>query len=425
MSLNSELSQVVNSILPKISPTKSEMSAAGAAAEEIVARINKTLKSKGASAIIGGSNKKQTQLRNTYEIDIFVLFNYKKYSEDAKISNILENTLKKQFKKIERLHGSRDYFQILKSPYLFEIIPILNISSSKQAKNITDISPLHARWVAGKVKGKFGEIRLTKAFMTAAGVYGAESYIRGFSGYACEILTIHYGSFLNLLKAAEKWKEKDVIDTEKHYKSKNPLLELNKSKTGSPLIIIDPVQPSRNVSAALSICTFTLFKEKASKFLKKPSEGFFKKTIISKKELINSKGKNTKLLILELSPEKNKKDIMGTALFGKYEQLKDAFLENSFKIEKSSWQWEGGKALLWFFISSKYPPAQEKRRGPKISDKNNAARFRQKHKRTSISGGRLAAMVERRFKTPPELIKSILESTNFRKRLESLEAEWH
>ncbi len=422
----SSLNLVLKRVLPVISPSPSELKQAESAAKLFISKLNRNLKPKSAMAIIGGSNKKQTQLRNTFEIDVFALFGRRKYSDnDKSLSELLEQAIKKSFKKAERIHGSRDYFQISVKPYLFEVIPILRISSAKQAKNITDISPLHAKWVAKKAKGKFGEIRLTKAFMAACGVYGAESYIRGFSGYACEILTTHYGSFANLLKASENWREKTVIDTEKHYRSRNPFMEMNKSKMGSPLIIIDPVQPSRNVSAALSTEAFTLFKDMASKFLKKPSEEFFKKKVVSKKELIKSKGKKTKLFLLEISTEKNKKDVMGAALRGKYELLKEAFLKNRFIVEKSSWQWEGGKALIWFFISSKYPSKHEKRKGPKVSDKNNSERFRKKHKRIFVSGGRLIAMVERRFKTPQALAKSVTTDCHFRNRIKSLEAEWH
>lgn len=425
MPLNSLLNHILKRVLPVISPSPTELEQAELAASRFVSKLNNNLKSKGAKAIVGGSNKKQTQLRNTFEIDVFALFGYKKYSQnDKNLSEILEPALKRSFKKAERIHGSRDYFQVSIKPHTFEVIPILKISSAKQAKNITDVSPLHARWVAKNAKGKFGEIRLAKAFMAACGVYGAESYIRGFSGYACEILTIHYGSLLKLLRAAIKWKEKQIIDTERHYKSRNPLLELNKSKTGSPLIIIDPVQPSRNVSAALSREAFNLFKETASKFLKKPSEEFFKKKTLTKKELVKSKGKGLKLLILELPPKKNKKDVMGAALLGKYEMLKEAFLKNSFKIEKSSWQWEGGKALLWFFISGKYPRKYEKRKGPKTSDKKNSERFRQKHKRTFVSGGRLSAMVKRRFQTPQELAKSIISGSRFKDKIKSVKTEW-
>ena len=56
-----------------------------------------------------------------------------------------------------------------------------------------------------KIKGKIlDEIRLAKAFCHANGCYGAESYIKGFSGYALELLVYHYGSFQKFVKAITK-----------------------------------------------------------------------------------------------------------------------------------------------------------------------------------------------------------------------------
>ncbi len=421
-----KLNSVLKAALAKASPSKEELEHAELAAGQFVSKLNKHLKPKRVKAIIGGSNKKQTQLKNTFEIDVFALFDYKKYSQNDKaISDVLEGAIKKAFKKAERVHGSRDYFQISKAPYLFEIIPILEVSSERQAKNITDVSPLHARWVARNAKSKLGEIRLAKSFMAGCGVYGAESYVRGFSGYACEILTINYGSFVKLLKAAAKWKEKQAIDPEKHYRLKNPMLELNKSKTEGPLIIIDPTQRGRNVTAALSKESFDLFRSEASKFLKHPSISFFRKKTTSKKELVKSKSKDTNLLIVEIMPEKNKKDVMGTALLSKYELLREAFLKNGFRVKKNSWQWDGGSSLLWFFISKKYPGKFEKREGPRISDKFNAERFRQKHRKAFISKGRLFAMVERKFQTPKKLVEYTLSGENFKKRIKQARVGWY
>jgi len=68
-------------------------------------------------------------------------------------------------------------------------------------KNITDISPLHALWIRKNSNEKVrDEIRKFKYFLKINDLYGAESYIRGFSGYIAEILVIYYKSFNNLIK---------------------------------------------------------------------------------------------------------------------------------------------------------------------------------------------------------------------------------
>ena len=65
--------------------------------------------------------------------------------------------------------------------------------------------------------------------------------------------------------------------------------QLNKSKTQSPLIIVDPVQPDRNAAAAVSREKFEIFKKKAREFISKPEVEFFQVKKIDIKELKNSR----------------------------------------------------------------------------------------------------------------------------------------
>ena len=165
-----------------------------------------------AKAVTGGSVAKGTFLKGDYDCDIFVKFDFRKYG-DKDISKILGEVLKKYFKNVTRVHGSRDYYHIKdrQSEFRYELVPVLDIKKTSDAVNVTDCSPLHVSWVNKFPKMK-EEIMLTKAFMKAAKTYGAESYIKGYSGHVVDIITIYYGGFLNLLKAAAKWKHREVID---------------------------------------------------------------------------------------------------------------------------------------------------------------------------------------------------------------------
>ena len=136
-------------------------------------------------------------------------------------------------------------------------------------------------------------MKLTKQFAQAQNVYGAESHIKGFSGYVCEILTVYYGSFLNLMKGAAKWNDKVVVDAEKYYRGMDVFKVVNVSKLISPLIAIDPVQKDRNAAAALSMEKFEAFKKAAKEFLKHPSKDFFVKKSL-KALFLELKGKNKK-----------------------------------------------------------------------------------------------------------------------------------
>ena len=171
-------------VLKKIKPTPSEENEVEKKVKKFLDKLNSKLIE--AKAIIGGSFAKETWLRGNHDVDIFVLFD-----DDKDCSDILERILTKCFGKVTRVHGSRDYFNITKYDLNFEIVPVFKIDKCKEARNITDVSPLHVKWVRSRLTEELADdIRIAKQFFKAQGIYGAETYIKGFSGYVVEILTI-------------------------------------------------------------------------------------------------------------------------------------------------------------------------------------------------------------------------------------------
>ncbi len=411
------MQEILEKVLKKIKPTKEEELKINKKIEGLIKKINKNLKD--AKAILGGSGIKGTWLKNAYDSDIFVKFNYKKYKNRSnELSDILEKILKKRRIKFTRLHGSRDYFQIKEKNFTFEIVPILDIKKVEEAKNITDVSPLHADWVNKKVKGLKDDVRLLKQFCKAINVYGAESYIKGFSGYVCEILTAYYKGFTNVIKNASKWKEKTIIDTEGYWKGKNILSELNKSKTRSPIIIIDPVQPDRNAAAAVSRENFIKFIERCREFLKNPSEEFFEIKKINKKTLEEKSGKNH-LIIIEAKTKEGKKDIVGCKLIKVIEFIKKELKKHEFNILDYGWEWNR-KVLFYFIIKNEKKPDTIKITGPPIKEKFHTKNFKKKHRNTFIEKGRIYAKVKRKFKEPHSLIRFLLKSEYIKDKVSSI-----
>ncbi|MBT5924663.1 hypothetical protein HOH30_02975, partial [Candidatus Woesearchaeota archaeon] len=196
------MGSVTKQALERIKPSNEEKSLFNNITSSFITQLNKKLS--GAKAILGGSGAKDTWLSKNHDIDVFVKYDYTQYKDkSSQLSEIAEKSLKKAFPKLthKRLHGSRDYFQVVYKTYVFEVVPILTITKSEKAVNITDISPLHAGWVNKHAKTVKDDIRLAKKFMRANRLYGAESYIGGFSGYVLEILTVYYGSFDKLLQS--------------------------------------------------------------------------------------------------------------------------------------------------------------------------------------------------------------------------------
>jgi tRNA nucleotidyltransferase (CCA-adding enzyme) len=135
--------------------------------------LNKALKQQkiDAEASMGGSVAKGTFIKNSFDADIFVKFHPKFRGQN--ISDILDSVLKKMKLEANRVHGSRDYFQI-KKEFTYELVPVLNVNDYRQAENVADMSPLHVLYFikqSRKIKNLREEIRVTKLFMKSARVY--------------------------------------------------------------------------------------------------------------------------------------------------------------------------------------------------------------------------------------------------------------
>lgn len=390
-------------------PTKAEQAKVNTLVREILQKVSSEIRKQNLRAriIVGGSVAKGTWLPGISDIDFFIIFDYDKYSEQsAEISDMAEKALAKVFLKLRRLHGSRDYFSAKYKGYNFEFVPVLDISKKRQARNITDFSPLHINWVARNAKIK-DDVRLVKQFMKSAGVYGAESYIAGFSGHVADLLTAHCGNFERFVRNVAGWQDKVVIDLSKKYKDKKEILQiLNPSKKIGPLILIDPIEPERNAAAALGKEKYDLLKKACKMFLKKPSVEFFKEKHITVESLIVRKGKR-KLVVFEAMPPKDKPDIAGAIMKTIFEKLQKSFAENDFKIIEMGWHFNK-KTLFWFYFDSKPLSAKRLHLGPPANlAKEHIIGFKKawKGRKITVKNKRYVVEVKRMFVRPHDLAK--------------------
>ena len=364
--------------------------------DDTVKRIHESIKKSKieAECVKGGSIAKDTFLKNDHDVDLFVRFAL--HYPDNELSELLQKILKIAFPKqhIDRIHGSRDYYQFTLKELDYEIIPVLKIHKSNfhEAKNITDFSPLHVEWTGGKIREHSelaDEIRIAKQFCKANNVYGAESYINGLSGHIVDILVIHYGSFLSLIKKFASIEEVSIkkpiiIDTDSLLK--NPLNEMNASKI-SPLIIVDPVQPERNAAAALGKEKLSIFINACKQFIDSPSEKFFeiKKFDLKNKILeLKNKNNNSKIILIKIKTLEGSKDIVGTKVFKVYEDLIKHSSLNEFAVIDSAWNFNYEKksaSLLLVFDKEKLSDTVE-HLGPPLSSKTDVDKFREKYEKT-------------------------------------------
>ena len=168
----------------------------------------------------------------------------KKYLKEdlSELTSKILNKLKLK-SPISRIHGSRDYFRVDMEPGLyFEIVPVMKVTNPKNAENITNLSYYNVKYINKRLDEKLSDdVIVAKSFCHANNVYGAESHIKGFSGYSLELLIHHYKGFLRFISEIAKSKEeKIIIDTEKHYTNKKRvLIDMNSSKLESPIILVE------------------------------------------------------------------------------------------------------------------------------------------------------------------------------------------
>lgn len=386
-------------ILDKYKPSKEEKSVIQKNINSFIKELKRYIKN--GKIEVGGSFAKGTWLKGDHDIDLFVRFDGKKF-KDKDISKILEKQLGNF--KLKKVHGSRIYFQIEKNNLIYEVVPVLDIKNTNNVINVMDVSPLHSKYVIKNTNKKLrDEIRLAKLFFKANLLYGAETHKKAFSGYAIEILTIHYKGLSNLMKAASKFNDSEIIDPKKHYKNKSDILRLlNESKKG-PLILIDPVQKNRNITAVVSKANFDKLIKSARLYLKNKSEKFF-----IKKEIDPLKLKD--YILIELHSIKEDKNTLGGKLSRSLEYIKSHLDREGFIVKNYDWKWNS-KVYFWFKLKNENLPLKKKHFGPKIEDKANLMKFKEKWKysKSGIENGRIYVFVPRRFSNAVDFIKYLLK----------------
>lgn len=247
-----------NLVLELIKPSSEEHEEFVKVANRLVLKIKKSAKilDLKCSPYIGGSFGKGTYLKGSSDVDIFMRFD-KSYN-DSELSIYLEKILIESKIKYKKQKGSRDYFSGDYGPkdykIEFELVPNRFVTKKSEAVNSTDLSPLHVEFLKLKENENdelSNEIRLAKQFFKSKGLYGAESYIGGFSGHVIDILVMTYGSLEKLIDNGKSWESVQYIDINKTYKDfEEAAKELGDDKNSS-LVMIDPIISDRNAARAV------------------------------------------------------------------------------------------------------------------------------------------------------------------------------
>jgi tRNA nucleotidyltransferase (CCA-adding enzyme) len=414
----------IGMILKKVAATVRPKRDIGPIVEAVCKRLQRAshILDMKANVVIGGSIAKKTYLAGDHDCDIFVRFDAA-YDDDT-LSDMLADILSKADIDADRIHGSRDYFQVKINQILYEIVPVRYILFPEEAVNVTDCSYLHTLWVKDKIQRTVDglplndHIRIAKIFCKAHYVYGAESYIGGVSGHVLDILIIHFGGFLRFIEEVRSWKDTVFIDTAHHYASEEQARKaLSASKTLMPLVLIDPIDPKRNAAAALTQEKLLLLRDACRSFSKNPTPASFKVKTMTK---ASWGPPQTEIVAVSMEPKSGKKDVVGAKMRKVHEYLLARLTDYGFSINDSFFYWPGeGDGLSLFHIPMQVIPREYVHQGPPLPSRADVNAFKAKHTETYTEAGRIFAKRKRNYTDAKKALSQLLKHAYVQQRIVS------
>ena len=231
---------------------------------------------KGYVLLVEGSYAKDTWLRGELDIDLFALFDPELCSLFIEgFAERVAPVLAGMGYRVEVRYAQHPYVRFQVKGFWAELVPGCRVRSGSEARTAVDRTPFHTEYVRSRLPGwARDEVRLLKSFMKGVGVYGAEVAVRGFSGYLAELLIVRYRCFRSVLEAAaSEWRPPVEIVVEEGLREALP--ELRRRYPGSAMYVPDPVDPRRNVAAAVSRRSLAVFILASRLYLEKPCSLFF------------------------------------------------------------------------------------------------------------------------------------------------------
>jgi len=401
-----EVKSILEKVLGDVSPRPEEKENALRVFNEIAAYISARF---GKEAKLMGSVAKDTFLKDDKDLDIFVFFG----------PEVDRKTLEKEGLEIGRAvfehfkgknmvvaYAEHPYTRGIISGYEVEIVPAYKITDASKIKSAVDRTPFHTEYVLKRLTAK-DDVRLLKAFLKSIGAYGSDLKTSGFSGYLCELLIIRYGSFLNLINAAQSWRYQEIIDIE-HLWDQKSYPNLRKKFKKQPLIVIDPVDKNRNVAAALSLEKLARFIFAARRFLETPSVKYFeeRKTYIDRTKVlkrVKQQRRSVWAIVFE------KPEVIDDILYPQLRKFRDnmlVFLKRNEFIVEDSWIFGDEECGVAFEILVDELPDYRVMLGPRVfDDVKHQTRFLEKHDVVWFKNGRMVAEETRKYRSVRDLFK--------------------
>ena len=266
--------EVVEEVKARLRPSPEERERVGGIASRALNAAARALADLGleGEARLGGSYAHGTWLAGHADIDVFVLLQPGVNLEDEGLRVAGRALDIMGAERVERKYAEHPYLSGKVDGIDVEVVPCYRVQRGRWI-SAADRSPYHTEYLLARLTDAMrDEIRVAKAFMIAQGVYGAEIKVRGFSGYLVEVLVLKYGGLIELMRAATSWRMGEVLALETLPADFRP-----QQQAGALIIVPDPVDPRRNLGAAVSAWSLGRFIASSEAFLEHPRGEFFER----------------------------------------------------------------------------------------------------------------------------------------------------
>jgi len=390
-----EAHEVIEEVLQKIRPTGEERAFVSGLMGELEKLAVETIGELGLDVKphFVGSLAKDTYLAGDHDVDLFLAFPLETPLEKLRKRGLeLGKAIAEKLDSHELAYAEHPYVKATYRGVKVDLVPCYDVKSWRDVKTAVDRSILHTEWVNANLRGRNDEVRLLKRFLKGIGAYGSEIYVRGFSGYLSEILVVKYGSFLGVIENTDLMLRQKVIDPGNWLKME-PELAMKTLKreveADRPIILIDPVDPRRNVAANLSWGKYGRFYFKAQVFLENPSQRFFfpeKSKVGNYRKALRERGTHILTLLFE------KPDLIDDVLLPQLEKsargLGRALSREGFEVLGWDTGYSGEGAFLMLELERIERGRVRIRTGPEFFTER-ALDFYAKNERVWIDGKRL------------------------------------
>lgn len=261
--------EVERKAIARITPDAQFVEQLAQVRDRLIAAVQSAARSRGSPLIrclVAGSGARGTFLNDRLDIDLFLLFPERLSKEDLETEGLALGQA--VLTEPETRYAEHPYLRGRFEGFTVDAVPGYAITDSSRPRSAVDRTPFHQEYLTARQSpAMITQVRLTKQFLRGLGVYGSESRTEGFSGYLVELLLLRFETLRALLRSAATWRVPTILSNEAETPKRVP--------KDVALILVDPVDPNRNVATALSRRNLALFILGAQEYLRHPTDAWF------------------------------------------------------------------------------------------------------------------------------------------------------